>query len=77
VDGRSDAHVWAEKYEDDLRDILALQSDVAEKIARNIGVTLSTSERLRLKAGAPVDPVAHETYLKGIFLLEPLELRRF
>jgi TolB-like protein len=67
VDGRSDAHVWAEKYEDDLRDILALQSDVAEKIARNIGVTLSTSERLRLKAGAPVDPVAHETYLKGIF----------
>jgi adenylate cyclase len=67
VDTRSDAHVWAEKYEDDLRDILVLQSDVAEKIARNIGVTLSTSEQLRLKSGAPVDPVAHETYLKGIF----------
>lgn len=41
VDGRSDRHLWAETYERDLRDALAIQNDVARDIARQISTSLA------------------------------------
>ena len=65
LDARSDRHLWAESYERDLRDILALQSDVAQAIAREVQVKLTPQEQTRLARALPVNPEAYEAYLKG------------
>ncbi len=61
----TDEHLWAESYERDLRDILSLQSEVAQAIAREIRIKLSPHERERMASTRPVNPEAHEAYLKG------------
>jgi TolB-like protein/DNA-binding winged helix-turn-helix (wHTH) protein/Tfp pilus assembly protein PilF len=60
-------HVWAETYERDMRDVLALQEDVAHDIAGKIRIKLTTQELARLAKAKPVDPKAHEAYLKGVY----------
>lgn len=59
-------HLWADCYERDLGDVLLLQSEIAQAIAREIQVTV-TPEGTRCLAGARrVDSEAHEGYLKGL-----------
>lgn len=60
-------HLWAESYEGDLRDILVLQRDVAATIAQQIRLTLSADTRARLAQQRPVNPEAHEAYLRGLY----------
>ena len=60
-------HLWAESYEGDLRDILVLQRDVAAAIAQQIRLTLSADTRARLAQQRPVNPEAHEAYLRGLY----------
>lgn len=62
------SHLCAETYERDVGDILALQSDVAEAIARQIQIKLIPQERDRLAASSSVLPEAYEAYLKGRYL---------
>ena len=52
-------------HEGDVRDVLALQSDVARAIANEIQIQLSPQERSRLARSRPVDPAAYEAFLKG------------
>jgi TolB-like protein len=75
VEAASDRHLWAESYERNLRDILALQADVAGAIAGEIRVTLAppaaggSATGGMTGAGAAaarrVNPEAYEAYLKG------------
>ncbi|HZE18757.1 MAG TPA: protein kinase [Candidatus Angelobacter sp.] len=65
VDVASDRHLWAETYERDVGDILALQSEVACAIAEQIEVTLTPQEEARFARKAPVNPEAFQAYLKG------------
>src|SRR5688572_5018003 len=65
IHAASDTHLWAKQYESDLRDVLSLQSDVAQAIADDIQVKLSPQERTRLARSRPVDPAAYEAFLKG------------
>jgi len=58
-------HLWARSYERDLRDVLALQSEVAQAIAREVQVKLTPQEQTRLASARPVNPEAHGLYLKG------------
>lgn len=60
-----DKHLWAESYERDLRDVLALQSEVAQAIAREIRIKLTPVDQARFAEARPVDPDAYEGYLKG------------
>jgi len=66
VRAKDQTHLWAETYDRDVRDVLALQSDVAQSIAREIRLALPAREQARL-AGIrrPVNPEAYEAYLKG------------
>lgn len=59
-------HIWSETYDRDVADVLVLQSDVAQSIAREIHLALPAREQARL-AGIrrPVNPEAYEAYLKG------------
>ena len=59
-------HAWAQTYDRDMRDILALQSDVAQAIAEQIQLTLTPEERARLTRAAPVNPDTYEAYLQGL-----------
>jgi eukaryotic-like serine/threonine-protein kinase len=65
IQGRTDQHLWAETYERDLRDVLVLQSDVAEAIANEIKTKVTPQEQSRLRRTRPVDPEAYQLYLKG------------
>ena len=48
VEARTDKQLWTESYERDLRDVLALQSELAQAIAREIEITLTPGERTHL-----------------------------
>src|SRR5207237_2805813 len=58
-------HLWAQSYEGDLQDTLALQNSVARAIARQIQVTLNPQEGAALKKAKAVNAEAYEAYLKG------------
>src|ERR1700676_224861 len=57
--------LWADVFERNFTDVLALQSDVATAIARGIQVELSSTERSELERSRVVVPEAYEAYLKG------------
>jgi TolB-like protein len=65
IHAATDRHLWAESYERDLRDVLALQSEVAQAIAKEIQIKLTPQEQAHLASARPVNPEAHEAYLKG------------
>ena len=65
INATTDTHLWAENYDRDLRDILALQLDVAGAIAREIKAKLTPREQEQLARAHPVNPEAYEAYLKG------------
>lgn len=67
--GPSDKHIWAESYERSLRDVLALQNEVASAIAQEIKVKVTPQEKMRLATARPVNLEAHEAYLKGRYFL--------
>jgi TolB-like protein/DNA-binding winged helix-turn-helix (wHTH) protein len=67
IDARTDRHLWAHAYERDLGDVIALQDEVARDIADEVRVKLTPQERARLTTSHPVNPEAHEAYLKGRF----------
>jgi TolB-like protein/Flp pilus assembly protein TadD len=71
----TDEHFWSESYDRDLRDVLALQSDVAQAIARKVEVTVSGEEHNRLAAVRSVSPEVYENYLKGKFALSQILTR--
>jgi TolB-like protein len=68
IHGPTDRHLMAKNFQRDLRDVLALQNDVARTVADEIQVTLTPSVRQRLqpddRAAGP-NPQAYDTYLKG------------
>ena len=61
----TDKHLWAESYEVEMRDILALQKKVARSIAEQIRIKLNPIERTELNHPKAVNPEAYEDYLKG------------
>src|SRR5437667_6091555 len=56
IDAPKETHLWAESYERDLRDLLTLQAEVAQAIAREIRVKLTPVDEARLAKSHPVNP---------------------
>jgi TolB-like protein/tRNA A-37 threonylcarbamoyl transferase component Bud32/Flp pilus assembly protein TadD len=65
VEAATDRDLWAQSYDRDLKDVLALQSEVARAIVEEIQVKLSPQEQNRLLTVRAVKPDAYEAYLKG------------
>jgi TolB-like protein/DNA-binding winged helix-turn-helix (wHTH) protein/Flp pilus assembly protein TadD len=65
IDAKNDRHLWAREYARNLRDVIALQDEVARDIADEVRIELTPQERARLTAVHPVNPEAHEAYLRG------------
>jgi TolB-like protein/tetratricopeptide (TPR) repeat protein/DNA-binding winged helix-turn-helix (wHTH) protein len=69
VQASPERHLWSETYERDLHSILAVQSEVARKIAREIKIGVTPEEEARLAGARPVNPEAYVAYLKGRYHL--------
>ena len=65
IEGATEKHLWAETYEKDMRDVLALQSEVAGDISREIRVKLTPPEKAKLAQSRTVNPEAYQDYLRG------------
>lgn len=65
VHAGSDRHLWAETYEGDIRDLVALEREAAIAITRQIRIRLTPQETVRLSKSRRVDPEAQEAYFRG------------
>jgi serine/threonine-protein kinase len=68
IDAVHDRHLWANRYDRSLSDVLGIQTEVARAISDQVRIKLSPSEEARLARVRTVDPRAHEAYLKGLYL---------
>jgi len=68
IEARTDRPMWTDSYERDLRDILTLQRELARAIAKEIKIAVTPEEQVRLAMANPVNPEAHQLYLKGRYL---------
>jgi len=61
--------VWSRTYEPDAASGIALQNEIAQNIAREIGVVVSSDDRKRLvQQTLALDPAVQALYTKGRFL---------
>ena len=65
IRGATDEHIWSEEYPREYRSLLEVQEEVGRRIAEQIQISLTPEDRARLASTHPVDPEAHENYLKG------------
>ena len=72
IDAASDRHLWARNYEQEAKDVIALQRELALAIAQGVRATLTPGEQKRLAARPSVDPRAYEAYLRGRFHWESM-----
>lgn len=70
VDVRSETQLWAESYDRDLADVLAIQSEIAKKIADQLQAKLSPKEKAAIEKPTTTDLAAFDLYTraKGITL---------
>ncbi len=77
VDAREGTQLWGERYNRQLRDILALQEEIAEQISDRLRLKLSGDEQRRLTRTYTQDTEAYQLYLKGRYWSEKLTQEGF
>jgi TolB-like protein/Flp pilus assembly protein TadD len=65
IDAARDEHLWAETYDRPMTDILAVQGEVARRIAQDLRARLTPGEKARLKKKTTVNPEAYAFYSRG------------
>ena len=65
VQADDQSQVWAGSYERDLRDVLIVQSEVAEAVGKNIAITLTPDAQARLSHARSIHAEAYQDYLRG------------
>ena len=68
----ADRHLWAESYERDLKEVLALQGEVARTVAQQIEAKLTPQEQKRISNVRRINPQALEHYLRGRYATQEL-----
>jgi len=67
IEASTDKHLWSQSYQGELKDTLALQSEVARAIADQIQINVNPQEQAALKSVKAVNPQAYQSFLKGRF----------
>lgn len=65
VEAAADRHLWANTYEREIGDVIALQRDLASAIAEQVNAQLTAREKESLARAEHVNPEAYDEYLKG------------
>jgi adenylate cyclase len=63
IDGATDSHLWAERFDRDLDDIFALQDEIAEAIVKALKLQLLPAERQAIEQRSTTNPEAYKLYL--------------
>src|SRR6266436_98498 len=65
IDARADTHLWANSYDRDFKDVLAVESEVSQEIAEALKANLSPSESHVLASARTHDTEAYDLFLRG------------
>lgn len=65
IDAETDSHLWSETYDREMKDVFAIQDDIAQSIVKALQVTLTPRERRSIQFVATSDPEAYDYYLRG------------
>jgi TolB-like protein/Tfp pilus assembly protein PilF len=65
IDTRTDAHVWAQQYDRDLKDVFVVQSQIAQEVAGQLHAKISASERLAIERPPTADLTAFDLYSRA------------
>ncbi|MCA1659140.1 MAG: tetratricopeptide repeat protein, partial [Verrucomicrobiaceae bacterium] len=74
INAETDAHLWAEVYDRKVADIFAVQSEIAETIAKALKLKLSSREKDAVAAKPTKNPDAYDAYLRGLAIWHSLDL---
>lgn len=67
IDARADSHLWAKSYDRDIKDVFAVESEVAQEIADSLQAKLSPAEANTLVTAPTKNAAAYDLFLKGEF----------
>jgi TolB-like protein len=76
IDARTDAHLWGERYDRELADIFAIQTEVAEKIVSQLKARLSPDEKAAIEERPTHDLTAYDLYLRAKTLIDTISFVR-
>jgi TolB-like protein/thioredoxin-like negative regulator of GroEL len=65
IDTRTGSRIWKEKYDRDLKDVFALQSEIAQKVADQLGAQVSSVEKAAIEEPPTTNLVAYDAYLRA------------
>src|SRR5207244_8854622 len=65
IDARTDAHLWAERYDRDLADVFAIENELAEQIVSQLKSYLSPNEKAAIEERPTADLAAHDLYIRA------------
>src|SRR4029453_2602235 len=66
IDARTDSQLWAERYDREIADVFAIESEVAEKIVAQLRAQISPSEKAAIEQKPTNNPEAYDAYLRGL-----------
>ena len=69
IDASTDSHLWAEQYDRDLKDVFAIESEIAQKVAERLHVKVSNAEKAAIERPATADLTAFDLYTRAKNLL--------
>jgi TolB-like protein/Flp pilus assembly protein TadD len=69
IEAAPEGHLWANSYDRQVGDVLALHGEMARTVAREIKVTLTPQEETRLAGARAINPAANEAYFRGRYFL--------
>jgi TolB-like protein len=76
IDARTDQHMWSQSYVRDLKNVLALQGEVAQAIADQVSIEVTPQEQARLSRARLMNTEAQDLYLQGVHMLNAGEPRK-
>ncbi|MGD8384115.1 MAG: tetratricopeptide repeat protein [Lysobacterales bacterium] len=65
IDATTDSHLWSETYDREMKDVFAIQDDIAQSIVDALEMTLTPKERRSIQNVATADAGAYDYYLRG------------
>jgi len=65
IDASEDRHLWAQRYDRNVEDLLGMEEELSQEIASQVHAALRSRDSIETRNQRPPDPQAHQLYLKG------------
>ncbi len=69
IDAARDRHIWVQSYDRDIRDVFAIQSEIAQKVADSLRLRLEEGQKQEIARGPTKNMAAYDDYLAGLHYL--------